>query len=148
MRLRAFIWRTAVSSAFALIAFGATGCVSVSSHQQDILDQVKAAGLKEDKIQVKSPALAATLNILPGFGNVYLAAGTDETPQWLFGALNLFFWPFSVVTAIPEGAIDAGTMNRKATADYYELDPQGIGELAGAKEGLESAPSPPASNDP
>ncbi len=148
MELTAFLGKTVVFSALTLIAFGGTGCVSVSSRQQDILDQVKAAGLKEDKIQVKSPALAATLNILPGIGNFYLAAGTDETPQWLFGALNLFFWPFSVVTAIPEGAIDASTMNRKATADYYELDPEGIGELAGAKENIQYTPPPPASNEP
>ena len=64
---------------------------------------------------------------MPGFGNFYLAIGTNEGDQWLYGTLNLLLWPVSVVWGIPEAAIDAGNINKRNTAYYYTYG-------AGAKE--------------
>lgn len=70
------------------------------------------------------------LNILPGGGNFYLAAGTDESEQWLYAFLNLLTWPASVVWGVPEAAIDAGNINKKATVEYYTFDKVGKEEFA------------------
>jgi hypothetical protein len=80
------------------------------------------AGLSATQQDIKSPTLAAVLNILPGIGNFYLAAGTEETHMWAIGAVNLLFWPVSVLWGVPEGAIDASTINKKETIYYYYED--------------------------
>ena len=56
----------------------------------------------------KDPVLAGVLNILPGFGNFYLAYGTQQSGQWGIGLFNLLLWPISPIWGIPEAAIDAG----------------------------------------
>lgn len=72
---------------------------------------------------VKQPALAGALNILPGFGNFYLAVGTEEQEHWLYGFLNLLTWPLSIVWAVPEAAIDASAINERETIYYYTFGP-------------------------
>jgi hypothetical protein len=131
-----------------LVALSGPGCVTMSEHQRDKLAEVKAAGLRVDRIQAKNVVLAGALNLLPGFGNYYLAIGSDETPQWLFGTLNLLIWPYSVVWGVPEAAIDAYTMNKKATADYYEYNPSGIVELEEAQENPHIDTPAPTENVP
>jgi len=78
-------------------------------------------GLKEEGVEVevvKHPAVAGALNLLPGVGNFYLASGTEETDQWLYGFLNLLCWPASVVWGVPAAVIDANTINKKETVWY------------------------------
>ncbi|MDX9788912.1 MAG: hypothetical protein RBT11_19205 [Desulfobacterales bacterium] len=84
---------------------------------------------RDTEAAVKHPAAAGVLNILPGFGNFYLASGTDESSQWLYGFLNLLSWPVSVVWGIPEAAIDANTINKKETVNYYTFDIKGKQEF-------------------
>jgi hypothetical protein len=129
-------------SLLALLLLQSGGCVSLSPAEKDTLKDIRAAGLDDTKIQEKSAVAAGILNILPGFGNFYLAIGTDEPAQALYGVLNLLFWPPSVIWAIPQAAIDANTINKKATVDYYVRDPQGRAELASAKTA--AANKPPA----
>jgi hypothetical protein len=93
----------------------------------------KAYGISPTDQAVKNPGAAGALNILPGFGNFYLAAGTTESEQWLYGFLNLLCWPISVIWGIPEAAIDASTINKKETVYYYTFDPRGREEFSRRK---------------
>ncbi len=112
-----------------------TGCVSLSSQDRRQLRELKGYGISPDEQQLKHPGLAGALNILPGIGNFYLAAGTEESAQWAFGILNLLVWPYSILWGVPQAAIDAGTINKKATIEYYYYDPQGKKELERRKAG-------------
>jgi hypothetical protein len=106
-----------------LTAFLATlvlaGCVSLTSQEKVTLDQVRAAGLPVPREEIVSPVTAGALNLLPGIGNMYIGAKTEENVQWVYGVLNLLFWPLSIAWGVPEAAIDAGTINDKYTAQYY-----------------------------
>jgi len=75
--------------------------------------------------KTKDPVAAACLNILPGIGNFYLATGTDQGPQVLYGVLNLLTWPASIVWGVPQGAIDASTINKLETVYYYRHSEDG-----------------------
>ena len=109
------------------------GCVSLSRTEREQFREIRELGLPTDAERVKSPILAGVLNVLPGIGNFYLAAGTDESAQWVFGMLNLVTWPFSVLWGVPEAAIDAGTINKKETVSYYRFNPRGKAALDGAR---------------
>ncbi len=87
--------------------------------------QIEDVGLDVDMGKVKDPAAAGCLNILPGIGNFYLATGTDQGSQVLYGVLNLLSWPLSIVWGIPQAAIDAETINKLETVYYYRFDPAG-----------------------
>jgi hypothetical protein len=108
----------------------ASACVTLSRSEQTTLQELGAYGIRGTEIQKKSPVAAGALNILPGFGNFYLAIGSSETNQWLFGAANLLVWPLSIFWGVPEAAIDAGTINKKETIYYYTYDPSGKQDLA------------------
>ncbi len=114
-----------------------SGCVSLSRSEKDMLRELKSHGISPTAERVKHPGVAGGLNVLPGFGNFYLAAGTDAGEQWVYGFLNLLFWPISVLWAIPEAAIDADIMNKKETIYYYKFDREGKEELARLKSGFD-----------
>ena len=95
------------------------GCTSLSSTEKAKIRELEAQGIRVPHETVKHPVVAGALNVLPGFGNFYLAAGTDEGDHWLYGLLNLLTWPASVIWAIPEGAIDATNINKRETVYYY-----------------------------
>jgi len=114
---------------FALL-LSSTGCLSLSRGEKATLTELKYHGVKSDEVSVKSPAAGAALNILPGFGNFYLATGEGDSSMWLYGFLNLLTWPVSVIWGIPEGAVDADIINARATAEYYMFDPRGKKEYA------------------
>jgi hypothetical protein len=94
-----------------------------------MLRELNSYGIADTDVRVKHPAAAGALNILPGFGNFYLAVGTDEGEQWLYGFLNLLTWPVSVIWGVPEAALDANTINKKETIYYYKFDATGKAEL-------------------
>ncbi len=124
-----------------------SGCVSLSRSEKEMLRELKSHGISPTAERVKHPGIAGGLNVLPGFGNFYLAAGTDAGEQWVYGFLNLLFWPISVVWAIPEAAIDADIMNKKETIYYYKFDREGKEELARLKSGFDPSRSRPNATD-
>jgi len=122
--------RTVLSLLFVLVfSFQGIGCVSLSRGEQATLRELNSYGISSTEVKEKHPGAAGALNILPGFGNFYLAAGTEESDQWLFGFLNLLTWPLSILWGIPEAAIDANAINKRETIYYYTYDKQGIREL-------------------
>lgn len=112
-----------------ILIFSSVGCVTLSRFDQERLQELKNVGISETEVQKKNPGIAGGLNLLPGFGNFYLAVGTNESEQWLFGFLNLLTWPWSVIWGVPSGVIDANTINKKETIYYYTYDKFGKIEL-------------------
>jgi len=126
-----------------VITLGYTsGCVSLSRSDQSILNELRSYGISETDIQKKNPGLAGGMNILPGFGNFYLAAGTDESDLWLIGFLNLLTWPISVLWGVPEAVIDANTINKRETIYYYTYDRIGKQEFEKRKAEVHRNESP------
>jgi hypothetical protein len=122
----------------ALVALSA-GCASLSPSDRADLRQLEAHGIsvgtpKGDFRSPNSKAVAGVLNLLPGFGNFYLAAGRGgDAPQAWFGLFNFFTWPASWLWGIPEAVIDAGTLNKRELVYYYRFNLEGrrIAEEAG-----------------
>ncbi|MBI1911141.1 MAG: hypothetical protein HYS21_03990 [Deltaproteobacteria bacterium] len=112
----------------ALLAISLTSCTTLSSLEKTKIAELKAKGVIVPHEELKNPGAAGVLNILPGFGNFYLAIGTNEGEQWMYGVLNLLFWPISIVWAAPEAAIDADSINKRNTVYYYTYG-QGAKEL-------------------
>lgn len=106
-----------------------SGCASISRSEQACLRELQSYGISETEVQKKHPAVAAGLNVLPGFGFFYLAVDSNESNLWLFGALSLVTWPVSVIWGVPEGVIDANTINKKETVYYYFIDRMGKQEF-------------------
>jgi len=124
-----------------LLAASFFGCATLSGNDKAKLEEVKACGLSVPHEELKSPGAAGALNILPGFGNFYLASGTDEGSQWAIGFVNLLTWPISVVWGIPEAAIDADVINKKNSVYYYTYK-QGKDELKTCQVKLEKDKMP------
>ena len=120
-----------------LLASSFFGCATLSSNDKAKIEEVKACGLSVPHDELKSPGAAGFLNILPGFGNFYLASGTDEGSQWAIGFVNLLTWPISIVWGIPEAAIDAGIINKKNSVYYYSYR-EGKYELKNCQAKLEN----------
>ncbi len=120
----------AVCAILVLASF--SGCTTLSQGERNTIRELESVGLTEYRT-VKNPALAGALNLLPGFGNFYLAVGTGENNHWLYGVVNLLLWPYSPAWAIPEAVVDANTINKKEAINYYTNDPQGKLEYDRAK---------------
>lgn len=103
------------------------GCVSLSAQDEKTAQELKSYGLKQSWTQPKNVFLAGLLNVLPFAGNLYLSAGKDgDSDQVAYGVLNFFFiYPISILWAVPQAAIDAHTLNKKAFVDYYSFDKAG-----------------------
>ena len=112
------------------------GCTNLTRQEEMHLRQLQSHGITVDRPvgSYEKPAsvpVAATLNILPGFGNFYLGSGeAAESSHWLYGFLNLLMWPISPVWSIAEAGIDANTINKRELLYYYQYDKQGKKELA------------------
>lgn len=125
---------------FILLLVLTTACTTLTKQEQNELRNLKSQGVTVDRPagsfeRPASPGGAAALNLLPGFGNFYLASGNGgDSAHWLYGCLNLITWPFSILWGIPEAAIDANRINERELIYYYKYDRQGQKELA--KEGL------------
>lgn len=120
-----------------LLASSFFGCATLSSNDKAKIEEVKSCGLSVPHDELKSPGAAGFLNILPGFGNFYLASGTDEGSQWAIGFVNLLTWPISIVWGIPEAAIDADIINKKNSVYYYSYR-EGKYELKNCQAKLEN----------
>ena len=123
------------------LALAMTGCISLSHREKNELRYLASNGIDMDYWAAgfeapKSPALAGTLNLLPGVGNVYLGLGSGgETVQFAFGVVNFFLWPLSIFWGVPQAAIDAHTQNKREMLNFYRHNPYGIEELQ--RRGLE-----------
>ena len=123
-----------------LSLFLLSACVSLSPQERNSLKSLKAEGITPQRPigiweRPANPALAGLLNLLPGIGNFYLASGNAaEGSQWLYGSLNLLTWPLSIIWGVPEGIIDAQTINDKNFVEYYVFDKSGKESLR--KEGF------------
>lgn len=110
-------------------------CTHLTKQEQDNLHHLKAQGVTVDRPvgnyeTPASPAAAGLLNILPGFGNFYLACGNGaDSTHWLYGTLNLLLWPISVVWGVPEAVVDANRINEREMIYYYQYDKHGKEEL-------------------
>ena len=106
-------------------------CTSLTHQERNTLRSLQAQGITVDKPvgnweAPASPAETGALNLLPGFGNFYLAAGNaGDSGQYLYGFLNLLTWPISILWGIPEAAIDAGTINERELIYFYTFDESG-----------------------
>ena len=88
-----------------------TGCTTLTHQENNTLRALNAHGISVEKPAgywqaPASPAGAGALNLLPGFGNFYLAWG------------------------IPEAAIDANRINERELIYYYTFDESGKEALA------------------
>lgn len=106
-----------------------SGCVNLSRGEKEDLRVIRDAGISQTDQSIKSSVGAGALNILPGFGNFYLAIGSDESEQYVVGFLNLLTWPWSILWGVPQAAIDANTMNKRETIYYYQKTDKGRAEL-------------------
>ena len=107
----------------------------MSAQDEKTAQELKSYGLKPSWTQPKNVFLAGFLNVLPFAGNLYLSAGKDgDADQVSYGVLNFFFiYPISILWAVPQAAIDAHTLNKKAFVDYYSFDKAGHKELESLK---------------
>ena len=107
-----------------------TACTHLTHHEQRTLRELNAKGITVDHPQSDwqkpaNPASAALLNILPGFGNFYLASGNGaQSDHYLYGTLNLLTWPISILWGIPEAAVDANRINERELIYYYTYEKQ------------------------
>ena len=111
-----------------------SGCVGLSActfltaeerHQVKYLQSkgITVANPQSEWEKPASPILAGFLNVLPGMGNFYLALGDGaDRMQFIYGAFNIFMWPWSVVWGVPEAAIDATTINKRELIYHYKYD--------------------------
>ena len=118
-----------------MIALTLGGCVTLSAQDEKTARELKSYGLKQSWTQPKNVFLAGFLNIIPGVGNLYLAAGKDgDSDQTTYGLINfLTLALLSPLWAVPQAAIDAHTLNKKAFVDYYSFDKAGQRELDALK---------------
>jgi hypothetical protein len=110
---------------FCLLPLLLIGCASLSRTEKGVIRELESYGIPSDTIQVKDSTAAGFLNILPGFGNFYLALDTDEHDEWLYGGLNLVTWPVSILWGVPQGYNNATILNQRETAYFYKFDPEG-----------------------
>lgn len=117
-----------------------SGCASMSRNELKTYRDLERLGVERER--VKSPLTAGVCQIAPGVGNFYLATGTDEDNQMIPGVVNIvpgwLIWPVGCLWAIPQGVIDANTINKKATVYYYTEDPEGIKEYQKLKSDRDS----------
>ena len=113
-------------------------CTHLTRQEEMQLRALRGQGVSVDKPlgpweEPANPLAAAALNVLPGFGNFYLATGNGgDSSHYLYGVLNLLTWPISILWGIPEAALDANRINERELIYYYQFDPLGKKELAKA----------------
>lgn len=108
-----------------------TGCASLTYQEKQNLAMLRENGITVDRPvggfeEPNSRLAAGLLNVLPGIGNFYLGLGRgSEGVQCVYGLVNIWFWPISIVWAAPQGAIDAGTLNEREMLHYYRYNKYG-----------------------
>ncbi len=103
------------------------GCTHLTRQEHSELQQLKSQGItvehSNDFEAPANPGVAGAMNLLPGFGNFYLASGNGaDSSHWLYGLLNLLTWPLSILWGVPEAAIDANRINEREMIYYYRYE--------------------------
>ena len=112
----------------AILLLTLPACTHLTAHERDQLHALDARKITVDKPQTQwekpaNPAAAGALNLLPGFGNFYLASGEGgDSNHYIYDALNLITWPFSILWGVPEAAIDANTINERELLYHYQYN--------------------------
>lgn len=113
-----------------------TACTSLTYQEKSTLRELKGYGITVDTPAGNweapaKPGAAGGLNLLPGIGNFYLAAGNGgQSEQYLYGVLNLLTWPVSILWGVPEGVVDANKINERELVYFYSFDESGRQSLA------------------
>ena len=103
------------------------GCTHLTQQEQNELHQLRAQGITVehggDFEKPANPGAAGALNLLPGFGNFYLASGNGaDSSHWLYGCLNLLTWPISILWGVPEAAVDANRINERELIYHHKYN--------------------------
>ena len=110
-------------------------CTHLTRQEQLDWRELQNLGVQDKDNQVANPALAGGLNLLPGFGNFYLASGNGgDSSHWIYGTLNLLTWPISILWAVPEAVVDSSSINKRELLYHYRFDDSGKEELKKMKE--------------
>ena len=119
-----------------LLSLFLSSCTHLTKSEKEDLRELKSYGIREtDEEPVAKPFMAGLLNILPGFGNFYLASGNGgDSNHYLYGTLNLLTLPISPIWGIPEAIIDANTINQRELVYYYKFDKVGKANLEKIKK--------------
>lgn len=139
------------------LAAASAGCVSLSYVEKRELRELKSKGMDVDHgaggfDAPNSIAAAGLLNVLPGFGNFYLAFGRgNDSVQSVYGIINLLLWPTSIIWGAPQAAIDAHTLNQRELLYFYhyemsdkdkaDLQSESGGKKESSGEGRTASPS-------
>jgi hypothetical protein len=100
------------------------GCASMSSYERQTYRELEDIGARCET--VADPATAGILNVLPGFGDIYLAVGEGaNSSSWGAFVLDLLLWPISVVWAVPQAVVTADEINKKECVGYYAHTEEG-----------------------
>lgn len=111
------------------------GCTSLTFQEKQELAALQYRGVTVDRApggweQPASPLAAGLLNLLPGFGNFYLASGAAaDSSHWMYGFGNLLLWPISILWGVPEAAIDAGNINKRDMLNFYKYGTGNISDF-------------------
>lgn len=107
---------------------GLSACTHLTAAERHQIRDLEAKGISVDHPQSNwdkpaNPGVAGALNLLPGFGNFYLASGNGaDSTQWLYGVLNLLTWPLSILWGVPEAAVDATVINERELIYHYTYE--------------------------
>ena len=118
-----------------------SGCISLSHQEHEFLTELEACGISKTDQAIRGPEVAGALAMIPGAGNFYLAANTWASWQWLVGAGNILFFPWSLVWTIPQVMVDANTINMRETVHYYRYNPHGRAHLTRVQKRMLNDPS-------
>jgi len=108
-----------------LLVISICSCTHLTAAERQQKMELKARGITIDhpRDNWEKPAnggAAGALNLLPGIGNFYLAAGNGgDSSHWLYGAINLLLWPISILWGVPEAAVDAKVINERELIYHY-----------------------------
>lgn len=108
-----------------LTLFSLSACVSLSYQEKQDLQKLRSQDISVDRpcgnwAPPANPVTAGLLNLLPGVGTFYLAGGNaGDSALYVPATLNLLTWPISILWGVPEGVIDANTINKQDLLYYY-----------------------------
>lgn len=127
-------FRTTLIGAAIVVASLSSGCAGLSRVERERVRTLESQGIDSTAEGNNNAWVAGILQIVPGVGNFYLASGTEEHNQIWFGVLNIIpgwlVWPFGILWAVPQGAVDAHNINQRQTVTYYFDTEEGRAALA------------------
>lgn len=124
-----------------LVSGAATSsCAGLNYREKEQVAQLTEIGIDPTDKGNNSGWVAGPLNIIPGAGNFYLATGTGESNQVVYGVLNIIpgwlVWPFTCLWSVPQAAVDAHNINKRQTVEYYFNTERGRQEMVQIRNSL------------